>query len=135
MDRRRSFKIGKDSRHTFSAEVHTKARYVTSDAECQLRYGSVWKTRTVAGVIENIRQEQGKKNRVSFIEGARAVGSNKTRKALQLRFVRIVSCTVPTQPDGKPDFIGREPIPSSPIRTARAPPPTAKQAVLYKEVH
>ena len=114
--------MGKDSRLSVGAEVHTKARYVTSDAEFQRRYVSLCKTRTVAGGVEKTRQEQGKTNHVTFIGAASEVGSQKIRKALQLRFVKIGSCPIPTQPDGKPDFIGREPVPSSPIQTARTLP-------------
>ena len=98
--------------------MHAKATFILADAECQRRYGSLWKSKTLAGVVEGVRTEQGSKRKSTLIEAAWAVGSVKRRRELLLRNVKPGSCPLPTGPNGGVDLIGREPQPSFPVEHA-----------------
>ena len=50
---------GDDPRKVIGARVTTRAKLITSEAECKRRYGSNWATKVVEGIVrEVIRTEQ-----------------------------------------------------------------------------
>lgn len=100
----------RNTSHTVvGSDVHATATFILAGAEAQRRYGSLWDTKTLAGVVEKVRKVKGKTKSDRVIDAAWAVGSIKVRKSLILLDIKPGSVPVPTGPNQQPDFIRREP--------------------------
>ena len=72
---------GDDPRKVIGARVTTRAKLITSEAECKRRYGSNWATKVVEGIVkEAIRAEQ-KKRASYFILAEWKLGEGHTKVA------------------------------------------------------
>ena len=47
----------RDPRLVVGSTVSTKATFVTSKAECCRRYGALWQTKVVKGIVESVSRE------------------------------------------------------------------------------
>lgn len=74
-----------DPRKSLGAHVHAKATAVMHESSAQRRFGSVWKTHTVPGIVEaiNVRPGTGKSNRkTTYITARFFLGDSNKEKAV-----------------------------------------------------